>query len=490
MLKGSRPDDTRTSRRSRHRWTIVWLALTLLILALAGCGPEPGAGDASPVAGAGGVAGTAPTATAAAPTEQPASPVPVSPMPTSTATATPMPTAARATTAPQPTPTLTPVDGTLVLYTQIVALQTSPDPADLWERHYAFRTLPALPFLDREVFDALYGKSDNMGDIGNFFFDFRPHVSPDGRYILVPGLVAWPQYDVEGTGTWLIDLEAGSARQLSPDGVIATWSPAGDAITYVKDGVLYTLGIAEGATPNPLLQNENLWPLYAKWSPDGRTIATLISDNPDPIDYTDPQFFAAVWLVPANGEPARQLPLMEVFGVEYVSEQMSWSPDGQYLLVHNVIYDMEGNLISPDYRSGVHWLPNDTRLLAHGDGLRIMTIAGEELALISDQPVTEWAFSHDGLSLAYAQGSTRERASVVVYDIEEGTNRTIAPHSAWPIRWSADDHFLILGTIGGEPSARPQIKMVSVDPGGEERLLIDYAELIEAVPYAPPAEKD
>lgn len=483
MIKGSRPDDTRTSHRSRHRWTIAWLVLTLLILALAGCGPEPGPGEASPVAGAGAAAETSSTTTAVA--EQPASPVPLSPTPTPTSTLAPIPTAA-----PQPTPTFTPVDDTLVLYTQIVALQTSPDPADLWERHYAFRTLPALPFLDPEVFDALYGKSDNMGDIGNFFFDFRPQISPDGRYLLVPGLVAWPQYDVEGTGTWLIDLEAGEARQLLPDGVIATWSPAGDAITYVKDGVLYTLGIAEGSTPNPLLQDENLWPLYAKWSPDGRTIATLISDNPDPIDYTDPQFFAAVWLVPANGAPARQLPLMEVFGVEYVSEQMSWSPDGQYLLVHNEIYDLEGNLISPDYQSGVHWLPNDTRLLADGDGFRIITIAGEELALISDQPVTEWAFSHDGRYLAYAEGSAGERAGVVVYDIEEGTNRTIVPHSAWPIRWNADDRFLILGTVGGEPSARPQITMVSVAAGSEERLLIDYAELIEAVPYAPPAEKD
>lgn len=448
----------------------------LTILTLSGCAISPAGNEQS-------VTSSPPTIVAA---QTPTSPATA--LLELTGTPFPMTLSATASNAPTPTPTATPahVDNTLVLYAKVIARQTSPDPADLWERYYAFRTLPALPFLDSEVFDALYGKSDNMVDISNFFFNFRPHVSPDGRYILVPGLVAWPQYGVEGTGTWLIDLEAGAARQLLPDGVIATWSPAGDAITYVKDGVLYTLGIAEGSTPNPLLQDENLWPLYAKWSPNGRTIATLISDNPNPIDYTDPQFFAAVWLVPANGEPARQLPLMEVFGVEYVSEQMSWSPDGQYLLVHNEIYDLEGNLISPDYRSGVHWLPNDTRLLAHGDGFRIMTIAGEELALISDQSVTEWAFSHDGRYLAYTEGRAGERASVVIYDIEEGINRTIVPHSAWLIRWSADDRFLIMGTAGGEPSARPQITMVSVDPGGEERLLIDYAELIEAVPYAPP----
>ena len=389
---------------------------------------------------------------------------------------------------PQPTPTLVPANGNLVLYAKVVAVQTSPDPSDLWERHYAFRTLPELPFLDPAIFDVFYGKSELMEPIGMFFFDFRPQPSPDGRYVLVPGLVSYPQYGVEGTGTWLIDLEMGEVRKLLPDGVIATWSPTSDAITYVKDGSLYTLGIANGAQPNSLLQNENLWPIYAKWSPDGRTIATFIAANPDPIDYQDPQFFAVPWLVPVNGQPPRQLPVVEVFGVEYVSEQMSWSPDGQYLLVHNKIYDLDGNLVSPDYNAGVHWLPNDTRLLAHGDGLWIVTIAGEPITQISAPSIQDWAFSHDNRYLAYAHVVADEENSIVVYDLEEGTSRAILPHSASTIRWSADDRSLILGTYGGESSERPQITIVSIDPPGEERVLIDYAELIEVVPY-PPTEQ-
>lgn len=161
----------------------------------------------------------------------------------------------------------------------------------------------------------------------------------------------------------------GKARELLPDGVIATWNPTSDAITYIKDDTLYTLDIAAGETPNPLLQDENLWLIYAKWSPDGRTIATLISTHSNPTSSEAPQYFAAPWLVPVNGEPARQLPVLEIFGMEYVSEQMSWSPDGQYLLVHNKIFDLEGNLVSPDYQSAVHWMLTGTQLLARGDEL-------------------------------------------------------------------------------------------------------------------------
>ena len=465
-----------------------WLPFLLISLLIGGCTSEQAAEEvqfANPTAVL-----VAPTNTAAispSPASTLTEPTTLPPAPTKTATPVDSPTAEPQ---PQPTPTLVPVDGTLVLYAKIVAVQTSPDPADLWVRHYAFRTLPELPFLDPAIFDVFYGKSELMEPIGMFFFDFRPQPSPDGRYVLVPGLVGYPQYGVEGTGTWLLDLQMGETRKLLPDGVTATWSPTSDAITYVKDGTLYTLDIAAGATPNPLLQDEKLWPLYAKWSPDGRTIATLISIHGDPASSEDPQYFAAPWLVPVNGEPARQLPVLEVFGMEYVSEQMSWSPDGQYLLVHNEIFDLEGNLVSPDYQFGVRWMPTGTQLLARGDGLWIMTIAGEPITQISTLPIHEWAFSHDGRYLAYAHGAIDGPPSIAVYDLEEDTSRTILSHSASPIRWSADDRFLILGTYGGDPGARPQITIVGVDPPGEEKVLIDYAELIEVVAYPPPAPVD
>ena len=468
-----------------REFTYHWLAFLITLLLIGGCAQESDgkeAQSATPTAGGAMPATTEATLPSVVPTLTHPAKMLLTPTPP-TATPTDVPP-------PQPTPTLVPVNDNLVLYAKVVAVQTSPDPSDLWERHYAFRTLPELPFLPPSIFDVFYGKADGMGDIGMFFFDFRPQPSPDGRYVLVPGLVSYPEYGIEGTGTWLLDLQMGETRKLLPDGVIATWSPTSDAITYVKDGTLYTFDIAAGATPNPLLQDKKLWPLYAKWSPDGRTIATLISIHSDPTSSEDPQYFAAPWLVPVNGEPARQLPVLEIFGTEYVSEQMSWSPDGQYLLVHNKIYDMDGNLVSPDYNAGVRWLPNDARLLAHGNGLWIVTIAGEPIAQISAPSTQDWAFSHDGRFLAYAHKAADEASSIVVYDLKEGASRTVLQHSASPIRWSADDRSLILGTYGGDPSARPQITIVGVDPPDEGKVLIDYAELIEVVAYPPPAPVD
>ncbi len=470
-----------------NKFAFHWLPFLLISLLLSGCVREQAAEEAQ-VANLTAVVAM-PTSTVAispSPTSTLAEPTTIPPTPMSTAAAVDTPTA-NPQPQLQPTPTLVPVDGTLVLYAKIVAVQTSPDPADLWVRHYAFRTLPELPFIDPAIFDVFYGESELMDPISMFFFDFRPQTSPDGRYIIVPGLASYPEYGIEGTGTWLLDLQMGEARELLPDGVIATWNPTSDAITYIKDDTLYTLDIAAGETPNPLLQDENLWLIYAKWSPDGRTIATLISTHSDPTSSEAPQYFAAPWLVPVNGEPARQLPVLEIFGMEYVSEQMSWSPDGQYLLVHNKIFDLEGNLVSPDYQSAVHWMLTGTQLLARGDELWTMTMTGEPITQISALPIHEWAFSHDGRYLAYAHGAIDGPQSIAVYDLEEGISRTILSHSASPIRWSTDDRFLILGTYGGDPDARPQVTIAGVDPPGEERVLIDYAELIEVVAYPPSA---
>lgn len=63
------------------------------------------------------------------------------------------------------------------------------------------------------------------------------------------------------------------------------------------------------------------------------------------------------------------------------------------------------------------------------------------------------------------------------------------PHSAGPVRWSADDSLLILGTFGDKYGERPQITTVNAAAGGDETVLLDYAELIEAVPYSPAAAR-
>ena len=425
-----------------------------------------------------------PTATST-PTSSPASP---------TSTATPTPTRPTATPAPiitatpPPTPVLVGLDNTLVLYTALTAIRPNVDPNTYWDPHYGFKTWPPLPYVDPAVFDPLYGKRENMGgDIDMFFMDRRAHASPDGRYVLVPGLHASPpEYGVAGTGTWLLDLAAGEARQLLPDGVIATWSPAGDAITYVDGGALYTLSVAPGATPRALLTDENLWPLFAKWSPNGDTIATLISTEPDTTDPNDTRYFVGLWLVPVDGAPPRPLSKLEVFGMEYASQQVAWSPDGQYLLALNDVYDLDGNRVSPDFTTAVTWLPEGSRLLTQD--MDIITVAGELVTDLDDaRTFAEWAFSHDGRRVAVFRGDTSDGPfHLAVYDLASGENWDVRDRPPGIVRWSADDSRLILGVYELQNGERPQIVTVSAAPGGAgEQLLLDYAQLIEVVEYPP-----
>jgi len=465
------------------------VTIVLLILALAGCAsPAPEAGNApsSPAATA---------ATAARPTIAPsmtaaATPtIPSSETATSAPTMTARPTATiRPTNTPPPTsttvaPEAAGLEGTLLLYATVVDMRNSPNrPASVstLDDYYAFRTWPPLPFLDPAVFDVFYGERERMNPIGLFFYNFRPHLSPDGRYVLLPGLTSYPDYGVEGTGTWLLDLEAGAARQLLPDGEIATWSPAGDAITYVDGDTLYTLSVAEGAEPKPIFQHDNLWSLYAHWSPDGQWIAAVSSVQHEPAGAERSDVTLTYWLVPAAGGPARELTVQEDFAMEYATYEMSWSPDGQYLLMRNEVFDLDGNQVSPERSGGLDWLPNDTRLLMNDrDGVRIVTIAGEKVARISDTFADEWEFSHDGRRLAYTQGEGDAQVTAV-YDLERGESEVVYSGSGSPLRWSADDSQLLMGDYR---DGRYRVIAVRAAPGGEVRTILENAELAEVVPY-------
>lgn len=378
------------------------------------------------------------------------------------------------------------LSNSLILYTTVVDMRISANrPADVapYDDYWGFRTLPSLSFLDPTIFDILYGKSEYADDMELFFLNFRPQLSPNGRYILVPGLAGYPEYGVEGTGTWLIDLGASTTRQLLPDGVIATWNPTSDAITYVDGDTLYKLSIAEGAIPTPLFQDADLSPLYAKWSPDGQWIATLTFEDPVSIDSEEPKYAAAYWLVPTDGGPARKLAVREAFAIEYISGDMSWSADGQYLLVRREVFDLQGNFLSPDYPGRVAWLPNDAHLLLNSrEGLRIITIAGEEVARISDTYANHWAFSHDGKRLAYTQGAEGEPTTIAVYDLERGESQLIAPAPAALLRWSADDSRLIVGVF---QDSRYEIWALEPKSNATTERLLENAELIEVASYPP-----
>ena len=459
--------------QTRFRTLHLGLLFASLSLITAACASS-GVGQDAPTA-------TAPAAIIAA-ENTPTSPPPTATAPQPTATSTTAPPTATSTTTPPtatpaPAPTLPPrVANTLLLYTTAVA-----DPSG--QAYWAFRTLPPLPQLNAAIFDTLYGPRDNLNDFSMFLANFRPQLSPDGQSLLVPGLASYPEYDVAGTGTWLIDLTTGAARQLLPDGVIATWSPASDAITYVAGTTLYTLSTTAGATPQPLFEEPNLWPLYAKWSPDGRWIAAMSGVQ----DEATGDVTFTYWLVPPDGGPARQFARRVSLVGEFNATEMSWSADGQFLLAHNFVYDLEGNQLLPTETGGLTWLPDRTQLLQRGNGLRFLNVAGEDVDFVeqsADQWPIEWAFSRDGRRLAFSLSPTDGGIPLAIHEVENGQTEIVGviPDAfyVFELHWSGEDATLLVTADHGE--ARYDIWTLPTAPNSTAERLIADAILIEAVP--------
>ena len=374
---------------------------------------------------------------------------------------------------------------TLLLYTTPVV-----DPSG--QTYWAFRTLPPLPQLAAVGFDSLYGPYTDSSDFSLFFADFRPQLSPDGRMLLVPGLASYPEHGVEGTGTWLVDLTAKTARRLLPGGVSATWNPAGDAITYADGDTLFTLSTTPGATPQAIFQHPDLWDIYAKWSPDGRWIAAVTGLEHEPAEESGPNLTFTYWLVPAGGGPARELAQRETYGAGYGAGEVSWSPDGQYLLAHTRVYDLAGNQLMPEGIGGLDWLPDRPQLLHWAtERPRIITVTGEEIALVEQSTyhsILNWALSNDGRRLAFSQPRTDGGVPLAIYDLESGETQIagIIPNVIYvsDLRWSEDDTELIAGADNGE--GRYDIWTLEARPGGAVERLIENAELIEVVAYPVP----
>lgn len=455
--------------------------LLMMLLILAGCTSSAetvsqptstipkGTSPDAPVATPGPTVNTAvPTATQPAPTDAP------------TFTPSPAPSAAAA-TPPSPTPP-TPIDGTLLLYTTPV---TGADGQTYW----AFRTLPPLPQLDPAAFDAHYGPDTGTFDSSMFFASYNPQPSPDGQALIVPGLPAYPEYGVEGTPTWLLDLATGATRQLLPHGVIATWSRDSDAVAYVEGDTLYTLDVIPEAAPKPVFQHPDLWDIYAKWSPDGQWIAAVTGTEHEPTGETETNLTLTYWLVPPGGGPARELAQLETYSAGYGASDLAWSPDGQFLRAHGWVYDLAGNLLPTGDAGGLEWLPDRPQLLYWMDGaLRVITPTGDEIARVQVNKAagTSWAFSPDGRRLAFGMPPEEEGIPLAVHDFDSGETRRIGvvPDAVYfySLHWSADGSLLIFTAGTGE--GRDDIWTMPATPGAgaPERMLAD-ATLIEALPW-------
>ncbi|MCC6606602.1 MAG: PD40 domain-containing protein [Anaerolineae bacterium] len=363
----------------------------------------------------------------------------------------------------------------LILYMTAIQLADK----DFW----ALQALPNILTFDQSVFETFYGEvidGVDSEDQSRYFFNFRPQSSPNGRYLLLPGIGGYtnPNGDL-GTGLWLADLQEETSRQLLPQAKIATWSPQNDEMTYVEGDILYILSIDEESTPIPLFSHPNLNWLYARWSPDGKWIATMTSQLREPEEAGDPEITNTYWIVPTNGDPAWKLATRDSFAIEYIAEEMTWSPDSLFLLVRNEVFDLAGRQIAPQLPGKVHWLHNQL-LVNSDDGLHIVTVEGQELASMGHSFASAWAFSHDGQHLAYVQSSDNGQVDIYTFNLETMENFLVGsiPTSFLSIiRWGSDDQYLFLDD-GQDTSP---IWIIDTQLNGSTKQILDKGILIEVI---------
>ncbi|MCZ7671803.1 MAG: hypothetical protein M5U34_34075 [Chloroflexi bacterium] len=274
-------------------------------------------------------------------------------------------------------------------------------------------------------------------------------------------------------------------RQLLPRAKLFTWSPSGDHITYVDDDTLYALSVAEGAEPRPLFSHPNLWDLYARWSPDGSTIATISTAWGERNENDYPEFTETYWLIDVTSGQATEIATRPGFAIEHVAEEMSWSPTGRYLLVRNELFDVSGQTLLSGLPGRASWLPvsvagnnEPDQLLVNGnEGMVIMGINGEEVSRLYDAYVNSWAFSHNGRYLAYLPPDTENEIVVLDVRSQESIHLDATPLGRPTLQWSAtDDHLLLDDGNRSSP-----IWALSIQPGSQVQIILENGTLLETM---------
>jgi hypothetical protein len=425
----------------------------------------------------------------------------VTPLPE--ATTTPVVLLLEGTSTPIPTATnVFSIDSTLILYaTQVMtdapAAPTALTTGNIFEvtpqsiatsdtlvNFWALRMWPENLSPEQSVFDIFYGEVAKTEDISRYFFNFRPHVSPNGRYILLSGIGGYPHPSNDfGTGLWLFDLQEGIVQQLLPQAKIATWNPQSDQITYVEGDTVYTLSIDEGSTPLPLFSHPNLNWLYARWSPDGNWVSAITSEPGELTEQGVMETTDTYWIIPTNGEPAQKLAESNNLAMEHIAGEMAWSDDSQFLLIRNEVFNLAGEKMSPTYPGQAYWLPDQPLLLVNSDdGLHVVTVEGEGIADIGNSFASAWAFSHDGQQLAYAQSLNNGQVNIYTFNMETMEDLligSVATNFLDIIRWSSDDQYLLMD----DGQNRSPIWAINTQLAGTTEQVLSRGVLIEVISF-------
>ena len=236
--------------------------------------------------------------------------------------------------------------------------------------------------------------------------------SADGRWIAYEAVVCGPYTcdPVEpGAGVWVVGV-TGPIHVTTDGSYTSAWSPTTDRLAFVVGGSgggseLFQFDPATGERTS-IVKSEGEIPTLA-WSPDGSTIAYVANDHSQP---------SRLFLVRPGSHPER----------------------------------IRGSSIDPpccslDARNGIDnlkWSPDGTRLAvsSYGYGVRVMRIDGSEERTVLDRQPRHFAWSPDGLRIAYIEGhdvrivSASGGAPAILVDADRNLFGGVA--------WSPDGRFV------------------------------------------------
>src|ERR1051326_3381396 len=298
-------------------------------------------------------------------------------------------------------------------------------------------------------------------------------ISPDARQ------VAWVENGKDGSAIFVAEVNAPKPRRISAGGHAESairWSPGSRQIAFLSDGStpgqqqLYISNLAGGA-PRKLTGVKGFL-ASPGWSPDGKTIALLFTENAEraagPLVAEKAQTGVIkeavteerLALIDAAGGKVRQISPADMYVYEY-----AWSPDGKSF----VTTAAHGNGDNNWYVAQIYTIP----------------AAGGEMKSIYKPPVDSQiavpAWSPDGKSIAFISGIMSDEGSVggdiFIVPAEGGEARNITPgikaSASW-LTWPAGGKILFGEDVDGESG----IATVDVVSGSIQSLTHGPGELL------------
>ncbi|HET8623532.1 MAG TPA: S9 family peptidase [Gemmatimonadales bacterium] len=249
-------------------------------------------------------------------------------------------------------------------------------------------------------------------DLLRFRWVADPQIGPDGRQVAYVLVSANEKHDRYEASIWIVGTDGTAPRRLTtgPDDVAPRWSPAGDALVFLRSvnrqpPQLWRLPL-DGGEPRRLT-NLAKGASAPVWSPDGKQLAFTSTSRPgdtpgdtagksdvrvitraefrrDAAGWDDPARAENIWVVPVPAGNDSAAAARPVTSGPYDEDDLRWAPDGSR------IYFTSDRVVEPYYAD-----PDANVYAVSVNGGAIDTIAD------INGPIANAAFAPDGRALAF-----------------------------------------------------------------------------------------